>query len=439
MKRLIITASLLGGMLFRSRAQEVTIGINTAQSGASYKLPYGSSSVKPSFGGELGLQIPVSHHLNLITGLEAFRYKSAATLADNQVYSYNQADDMVSYFEYRVTTKGYSETQNFTALRLPLMFQYIAGSAAKTQWYLNAGTKFMLPAKVQLKATTVSITTTGYYPDVNAEVHDLPQHGFGTIDNWQSTGSYSTKAGWLLTGSTGFSFKLSTSGSTRFYAGVYADYGVSNLRGAKEPLSLVSYNSQSVSSILPNGTMSMSGVKDLKLVNFGIQLKLGFGQKQKAKQKSPTVVPLAIVPSISAAKNEDRKVVSQPMASKTTEKKLTPAERKWVEQPMAFGKKNNVSLNTETKQHLDIVAAMLNKYPSSRIVLKGHTCDLGTPAVNDKRSRERASAIANYLTSQGVSKDRMQIIAMGTAEPVAPNTSEEAREQNRRVTITVVE
>jgi OmpA-OmpF porin, OOP family len=284
MKRIIITASLLGGMLFQTKAQEFTIGINAAQAGTSYKLPNGKVQLKPSFGGEIGLQVPVSKHFKILTGIKFFRYQSKATLADNQVYTHNQIDDMGSYFEYRVVTASYAETQRMTALRIPVMFQFSAGSFNKTQWYFSVGGKFMLPGKINVKANASKLTTTGYYPDVNAEVHDLPQHGFGEVNNWQSTGAYSTKAGWLISAGTGFSFKLSSSGKARLYAGVYADYGISNLQAGKESLSLITYNSQNVANVQANGTMGMDGVTNLKLMNVGIQLKLGFGHKQKGKK-----------------------------------------------------------------------------------------------------------------------------------------------------------
>ena len=286
MKRIIITASLLGGMLYQATAQEFTIGINAAQAGTSYKLPNGKVQLKPSFGGEVGLQIPLSNHFKILTGLEFFRYQSKATLADNQVYSHNQIDDVGSSFEYRVVTTGYTETQGISALRIPLMLQFTTGSLNKTQWYFNAGGKFMLPGKINVKANASKLTTTGYYPDVNAEVHSLPQHGFGEVNNWQSTGAYSTKSGWLLSAGTGFSFKLSPSGKTRLYAGVYADYGLSNLKAGRESLSLITYNSQNVANVQANGTMGMNEVADLKLMNFGVQLKLGFGHKQKGKKAS---------------------------------------------------------------------------------------------------------------------------------------------------------
>ena len=171
MKHIIITASLLGGMLYQATAQEFTIGINAAQAGTSYKLPNGKVQLKPSFGGEIGLQVPLSNHFKILTGVEFFRYQSKATLADNQVYRHNQIDDVGSSFEYRVVTTGYTETQGISALRIPLMLQFTTGSLNKTQWYFNAGGKFMLPGKINVKANASKLTTTGYYPDVNAEVH----------------------------------------------------------------------------------------------------------------------------------------------------------------------------------------------------------------------------------------------------------------------------
>lgn len=285
MKKIILTASLLGGVLFQSGAQEFTVGINASQAGTRYTLPNGSTSLKPSAGLELGYQAPLTKRLNLLTGLEVFRYGSKATLADNTVYAHNQVDDMGSAFEYRVATTGYTEKQSLTALRIPLVLQLIPGKPVKTDWYINAGIKFMLPAKVKVAASAAQLTTAGYYPDVNAEVKDLPQHGFGTVNNWQSDSRYSLKSGWLATGGTGLSFKPWGPTGPKLYTGVYVDYGLNNMRSSNEPQSLVTYHPQNVSSVQANGVMSTAGVESVKLMNVGIQLKLGFGRKVNAPKK----------------------------------------------------------------------------------------------------------------------------------------------------------
>jgi OmpA-OmpF porin, OOP family len=333
MKRFIITASLLGGMLYQASAQDFTIGINGAQAGTRYTLPDGQIQLKPSLGAELGWQIRLSNHLKILTGVEAFRYQTKATLADNKVYSHTVVDDMGSAFEYRVLTSNYTETQHFTSLRVPLMLQYITGNLEKTQWYFNLGGKYVLPAKIAVKASVAKLSTTGYYPDVNAEVHDLPLHGFGTLNNWQGNGSYSTKQGWILTAGTGFSFKLTPSGATRLYAGVYADYSPGNLQSNTTPLPLVTYNAQSLANVQANGTMGMDGVKNLKLMNFGIQLKLGFGHRQKTKKATPA--PPASPAARPVQMPEERKVP----VTDTAQPAITAAELNWIQQPVFLVRK----------------------------------------------------------------------------------------------------
>lgn len=428
MKRIIITAALLGGVLFQSNAQEFTIGINAAQAGTSYKLPNGKVQLKPSFGGEIGWQVPLSNHIKVLTGVEFFRYQSTATLSNNQVYKHNQIDDVGSAFEYRVVTNGYSEAQTVSALRIPLMLQLTTGSLEKTQWYFNAGGKFMLPGKINVKAGASKLTTTGYYPDVNAEVHSLPQHGFGEVNNWQSAGEYSTKSGWLLSAGTGLSFRLSPKGGTRLYAGAYADYGISNLQANKTPASLITYDPKNVANVKANGTLGMDGVKKMNFVNVGVQLKIGFGHKQKSKKSAATKIAEEL------KRVEKADVKETPSVDTVKKSTITDDEKALLGKPVYFGKRDNIDLNPESRQLLDKVAGILSKYPESRITIKGHACDLGTPTINEKRSRERAAICADYLISQGVAKERIQIAAISSAEPVAPNDSEKNRQKNRRVT-----
>ncbi|MFZ3076177.1 MAG: OmpA family protein, partial [Psychrobacter glacincola] len=52
-------------------------------------------------------------------------------------------------------------------------------------------------------------------------------------------------------------------------------------------------------------------------------------------------------------------------------------------------------------------------------------------------SRDRAYAVANYLSARGVSSNRINVVAYGESRPVADNNSEFGRQQNRRVELTV--
>ena len=77
------------------------------------------------------------------------------------------------------------------------------------------------------------------------------------------------------------------------------------------------------------------------------------------------------------------------------------------------------------------------------ITISGHTDSRGSDRQNLEISRERAQAVADYLTAAGVEGDTIRIYALGEQRPIAPNAAPdgsdypEGRARNRRVTIEV--
>ena len=90
------------------------------------------------------------------------------------------------------------------------------------------------------------------------------------------------------------------------------------------------------------------------------------------------------------------------------------------------------------KAELDRLAAVMTN-PKLQFVageIDGYTDNVGDAAYNEKLSKERADAVATYLTSKGVVLgDRFTTKGYGAADPIADNSTEEGRAQNRRVTI----
>lgn len=81
-------------------------------------------------------------------------------------------------------------------------------------------------------------------------------------------------------------------------------------------------------------------------------------------------------------------------------------------------------------------AIQMSELKAFILLIEGHTCDLGTEAYNMNLSQKRAGAIKTYLTAKcGLPPKQFQIKAFGETQPVTPNTSEQARCQNRRVVI----
>ena len=87
---------------------------------------------------------------------------------------------------------------------------------------------------------------------------------------------------------------------------------------------------------------------------------------------------------------------------------------------------------TEVITVLNQLAAANPQYPP-QVTIEGHTCDRGTAEYNLGLSQRRARAVADYLVSQGVPPQALQVFGWGLTRPAVPNTSEENRRYNRRV------
>ncbi len=72
---------------------------------------------------------------------------------------------------------------------------------------------------------------------------------------------------------------------------------------------------------------------------------------------------------------------------------------------------------------------------AQRIVLDGHTDSIGADSYNQQLSRARAEAVAKFLHTRGIARERIVTFGHGSSQPVAPNTTQAGRALNRRVEI----
>ena len=87
---------------------------------------------------------------------------------------------------------------------------------------------------------------------------------------------------------------------------------------------------------------------------------------------------------------------------------------------------------------LTSVSKVLKEYDQTVVEVAGHTDSTGTDEHNQGLSERRASAVSQFLQTQGVITQRLITVGMGEARPVADNTTTEGRQANRRVEITMV-
>jgi OOP family OmpA-OmpF porin len=95
------------------------------------------------------------------------------------------------------------------------------------------------------------------------------------------------------------------------------------------------------------------------------------------------------------------------------------------------------SLRPEATRALDEAISALQQQPELRLEIEGHTCNIGTAEYNLALGERRAAAVREYLTSNGVSADRLQTVSYGEERPRHDNSREETRRLNRRAALTV--
>jgi outer membrane protein OmpA-like peptidoglycan-associated protein len=98
---------------------------------------------------------------------------------------------------------------------------------------------------------------------------------------------------------------------------------------------------------------------------------------------------------------------------------------------------NSDQIEPTAATNLRELAASLQKYPESQLLIVGHTDNVGDDAYNQGLSERRANSAAAYLASQGVARTRIATSGKGEAEPVATNDTDAGRSQNRRVEVAI--
>jgi outer membrane protein OmpA-like peptidoglycan-associated protein len=98
---------------------------------------------------------------------------------------------------------------------------------------------------------------------------------------------------------------------------------------------------------------------------------------------------------------------------------------------------NKYTLKPEAREKLAKVSGILLAYPGLKLQVEGYTDNIGSDEYNQKLSEERADGVREYLVSQSVVDDNVTAKGYGKRQPVADNSTNEGRAQNRRVELVV--
>ncbi|HMD19914.1 MAG TPA: OmpA family protein [Alloacidobacterium sp.] len=98
---------------------------------------------------------------------------------------------------------------------------------------------------------------------------------------------------------------------------------------------------------------------------------------------------------------------------------------------------NKYTLKPDAREKLAKVSGILLAYPGLSLQVEGYTDNIGSDDYNQKLSEERAGVVRDYLVTQGVAQNNISAAGYGKNSPVADNTTNDGRAQNRRVEMVV--
>jgi outer membrane protein OmpA-like peptidoglycan-associated protein len=348
--------------------------------------------------------------------------------------------------------------------------------------YFGAGIKLQLPIKSTYERSLGSVSVLAYYPDDNIIIGgdghsvELPQHNLGSNDYRFWSGKSQLKTGLAVTGEAGFLFGLSRRVDLRI--GVMADYALLNIQKEQKKILNPTGIQQEGSFIADkvdyvgvlNSNQTNNNIRPFSLQGYlGLRIKLGGLKDLEAQNEERYGRRGDYQPDTIYLVSKRDTIIVQFPSDYLAERKSTPKQEDKQARPdfipawyvldpdddlsdllslenikakvQANIEKMNgciyfdlgkYELKTEAIRILDQKVALMKKYPTMKVQLVAHTCDIGDDKLNDQLSKNRAEMTRFYMISQGISPARLQDVPMGKKFPAYPNT-DEYRSYNRRV------
>jgi photosynthetic reaction center cytochrome c subunit len=97
----------------------------------------------------------------------------------------------------------------------------------------------------------------------------------------------------------------------------------------------------------------------------------------------------------------------------------------------------SAALTAESQGTVDTIARILAAYPKAVGTIDGYTDNVGRAAKNLSLSKARAKTVFAALEAKGVAANRLSHDGFGDAKPIGDNATDEGRQKNRRIELTV--
>lgn len=100
---------------------------------------------------------------------------------------------------------------------------------------------------------------------------------------------------------------------------------------------------------------------------------------------------------------------------------------------------NSIEINEGSQRMLSKLYQVISELPNTHLKIMGHTDNVGEVGYNMTLSMNRALSVSNYIQKLGFPAENIEESGKGLTEPIADNSTELGRAQNRRVEISIID
>jgi len=252
--------------------------ISLVASGIFSKLDYDTQEAyldqarSGSFG--LGYSFYFNRQWAINIGAEYESFKANLIYSALQL-SNNAVDIEGETFEYRYTAEGYDEEQKLNVINIPLTLQFQT-DGDETKFYARVGGQISLINDAEYSTSIRNLTTSGYYPQYDAELFDPQFMGFGRYNNVsQESQDLAFDTSFAAVLEAGVKREIDNLGS--LYIGLFCNYGLTTLSTDTEAANLVEYNTENPTDFTDNSVLQTDRAEDIRLVSYGVKLRFAIG------------------------------------------------------------------------------------------------------------------------------------------------------------------
>lgn len=204
------------------------------------------NSLSTGFGVDLGISYRLNSHFSFHSGVGLNYFESKIKLDAYNSFE-NAVDISGEAFEFRYNLQNFYEEQKFTGISVPIAVQY--ETDGNFRFYTKIGFEAIFFVNQSFESSAENLTTTGFFPRINA-VLDRPKFaGFGSFENPKfTTNNLEIENSYNAILELGIK-KMFKNGNS-FYAGVFAKLGLNTINATPSSNGLISFNADAPTDFL---------------------------------------------------------------------------------------------------------------------------------------------------------------------------------------------